>query len=63
MFSPFCPVDIRVLNRTEGIQAVRDMLSGQKHRLLALVPRQLCGRLRFRRSSPRFRATGTPSSL
>mgnify|MGYP002563011592 CR=1 FL=1 len=53
MFSPFCPVDIRVLNRTEGIQAVRDMLSGQKHRLLALVPRQLCGPLAL---SPFFTA-------
>ena len=53
MFSPFCPVDVRVLNKTEGMLAVRDMLKDQKHLLLALVPRQLCGPLAL---SPFFTA-------
>lgn len=53
MFSPFCPVDVRVLHKTEGMLAVRDMLRDQKHHLLALVPRLLCGPLAL---SPFFTA-------
>lgn len=44
-FSPFCPVDIRVLPRLEGEAAARDMLSGTRHKLLVLAPQDLCSAL------------------
>ncbi len=44
-FSPFSPVDIRVLPKEAGEAAVRDLLRREKHRLLILCPRFLCGEL------------------
>ncbi len=44
-FSPFSPVDIRVLSKPEGEAAVLGMLSGQAHKLLVLAPRFLCTEL------------------
>lgn len=41
-FHPFSPVDIRILPKVEGLCAVRTLLKGQKHNLLALAPRSLC---------------------
>ena len=45
MFHPFCPVDVRVLQKTEGLQTVRDFFADGKRQLLVLVPRPLCGLL------------------
>ncbi|MEG0513280.1 MAG: phosphonoacetaldehyde reductase [Clostridia bacterium] len=45
MYTPFCPVDVRVAEKKEGLNAVRELLQGAKHKLLVLVPRELCGTL------------------
>lgn len=40
-YAPFSPVDIRVLPKAQGEAALRQLLSGQTHRLLVLCPRLL----------------------
>ncbi|MEG2208245.1 MAG: phosphonoacetaldehyde reductase [Clostridia bacterium] len=45
MFNPFCPVDVRVLQKTEGLQTVRDFFADRKQQLLVLAPRSLCDAL------------------
>ena len=46
MYTPFCPVELKVLTKTEGLAAVRQTLTdGGYSRVLVLVPRELCGLL------------------
>lgn len=44
-FTPFCPVDVRVLPKAQGEAALREMLLGRAEKLLVLAPRSLCTRL------------------
>ena len=44
-FSPFSPVDIRILTADKGEGAVRTMLTGEKKKILVLTTSSLCTRL------------------
>ena len=44
-FSPFCPVDVRILQKQEGEAALRAAIAGCAHRLLVLTTPSLCARL------------------
>lgn len=43
--SPFCPVDVRLLDRTRGETALRELLGGTPEKMLVLAPRFLCTEL------------------
>ena len=44
-YAPFCPVDVRILNKSQGEAAVREFLSATPQKLLILVPLVLCTEL------------------
>ncbi len=44
-FSPFCPVDVRILSKPQGEAALRGLLTGNPQKMLVLVPRLLCTQL------------------
>lgn len=44
-FSPFCPVDVSLLERAPGEAALRELLSPRPEKLLVLAPRFLCTEL------------------
>ena len=44
-YSPFCPVDVRVIQKNDASAVLRKLLSGRAHQLLVLAPRHLCEEL------------------